>query len=689
MADDKGKCGTCARFRISNSGCTYYKDIMSGVLGPDDKGCNDYLETGSYELGDYVFKAKCDLILVYEGAEPRYPLKISSLDSLMSRKALAKSLGLGEDDVDRLAARILADYNTVVSEKKEKQEAKPATPSEIQKRAAEILETGDPIGYIADTVQIVHHGDRGKVQFAWLATLTPGLGYELNIIAVGRSGVGKSDKLYVVLCTSPDEYVVRLKDCSSKALYYAAKAGVDFHKAIIYFDDVPDAPETVKLLKDLTSENRADPRLWTVTKEREFLDVELKGDFAVFASAIKNLSDEGDQVVRRFVVLNPDESPEENRLVVEKIKGDMRFGRGKRWLPAQFEVAKEITRQIKEADYHVHIPFDFDFPSDGTLARSELKQFAALIWAVAKARFKQRLIMGDVILAEPADFETAVELWNEKQPWKIAENAVAVLKELPEQEPELVYGDDGNVAVYNPEPVTSTTLARKLKEKPRALRDILDHLYNMGYVDRKAIGGRGNPYAYWKGPICVPNGKEPNDLGDSQTPKSLSPIQLKNLENSVNDYYAQIRSQYPELDMEKVHAEYIERAAALIPSFRRNNQKPELSPVSEKNPNDLGDCQTPKSTASFPEPSKSSLDVNDQLSDNNEKKSEFDLNPSVTEANVLGWLRLDWKKGTNEELENKIMTQGYSDGQAAQLREKWLDEGLLGYDPEGFLCWVK
>jgi hypothetical protein len=346
-----------------------------------DAACDKFLEKGAYELGDFVFKIRNNLLLVYEGPEARYALNLSGLSSLQNRKALAKSLGIEEDDVDRLAARILDDHQE--SDKKTRQqEAKPSTPSETQRKALHILETADPIEYIANTIQLIHYGDPGKSKFIWLATLTPGLGYELNLIVVGRTGVGKSDINFSVLCVVPDEYVVRLKECSQKAIYYAVKAGVNLHKSIIYFDDVPDNPETIKLLKDITSENRADPRLWTVSKEREFLDVELKGDFGVFASAIENLSDEGGQIVRRFVVLNPDETLEINRQIIEKIKKDMRYAKGKRWLPPEFEIAKEVTRQIKDADYEVQIPFDFDFPDQGTGTRSEVKQFVALIWAI-------------------------------------------------------------------------------------------------------------------------------------------------------------------------------------------------------------------------------------------------------------------------------------------------------------------
>jgi hypothetical protein len=676
---ERKKCGDCARFKVPDAGCPNYESFSEYVDGcplmdADCAACSDFLEKGAYELGDYVFKVKGQLVLVYEGAEPLYPIKISGLDSLMNRKALAKSLNLDQTDVDRLAAKILADHESAVNEKTKEQEPKPSTPSDIQAKAKAILETGDPIEYVADVVQLIHYGDREKTKITWLSTLY----YELNIVTVGTTGVGKSDLVYAVLCAVPDEYVVRLKECSPKALFYAVRAGVNLDKCTLYFDDVPDDPETVKMLKDITSENRVDPRLWTVTKEREHLDVVLEGNFNVLASAIKTMSDEGDQILRRFVVVNPNEDPEVNVQVMEKIKLGMRLGRGKRWMPPDFDVAKEVTRQIKEADFEVHIPFDFEFPVIGTVARSELKQFMALVCAVAKARFKQRIVSGRMLFAEPKDLETAVALWSQRQSRKISVDAERILEELPGQEPQLTYSDEKEeVMAYSPEPVTSTTLARKLKEKPRDLRDTLDHLFNIGYVDRKAIGGRGNPFAYWKVPLRVQNGKDLNDLGDSETPKSLGPIRLKNPENSINDYYAQMKAQYPELDMEKVHHNYMERIILLNPGFPRNNHKPESSPISEKEANDLGDSETPKSLSSIPEPPKGTSDVNDHFSDNNEDSSKFDLNPSVTEENVLGWLRLNWKGSTEQELDKRLMTQGYTAEQAKRLRVKWLSQGLL------------
>jgi hypothetical protein len=67
--------------------------------------------------------------------------------------------------------------------------------------------------------------------------------------------------------------------------------------------------------------------------------------------------------------------------------------------------------------------------------------------------------------------------------------------------------------------------------------------------------------------------------------------------------------------------------------------------------------------------------------------SEFDLNSSVTEDNVLGWLRLNWKGGTEPEFDELLKSQGYNTEQAAQLRQKWLNQGLLRQH-SGSLVWI-
>jgi len=70
-------------------------------------------------------------------------------------------------------------------------------------------------------------------------------------------------------------------------------------------------------------------------------------------------------------------------------------------------------------------------------------------------------------------------------------------------------------------------------------------------------------------------------------------------------------------------------------------------------------------------------DGSDGILRTSSSRSKFDLNSSVTEENVLGWLRLDWKGGSEAEFDELLQTQKYTAEQASRLRQKWVNQGLL------------
>ena len=66
------------------------------------------------------------------------------------------------------------------------------------------------------------------------------------------------------------------------------------------------------------------------------------------------------------------------------------------------------------------------------------------------------------------------------------------------------------------------------------------------------------------------------------------------------------------------------------------------------------------------------------------------ISETLTVQETLIALKSTWQKGPYSEFDGLIMkTRGCSREEAERLREKWLDEGLIGYDPEGWLVWTK
>ncbi len=478
-------------------------------------------------------------------------------------------------------------------EKKTGGEDEAITPG-AREKALDILKHGNPIEYVGDTVQLMHKGDYELGQYLWLGTLTPELGSREHVIAVGASGVGKSDLIRKVCRCVPPNKRVKLDSASAKSLYYAVKAGVDISGVVFNIDDVdPDDPEQVSLLKLMATDDPEELRHWTLTDDREFTELVCSRRFVVFASTIESLPGKQGQILRRYEVLNPSEDEKALKDTLDYIKGEVRGGRSEESYPPEFEVARAITDEIKNQELKVAIPFNFDFPQQSFEAKTALKKFAALVWAAAKARFMQRIVIGDTLLAQPEDFDLVVKLWGKRQPLKVDEIAMRVLDNLDDQEPMEKYDPEEKQRYWNPAPRTSTTLSRQLGVPPRTVRDKLGHLYDMGLTDRKQAGGRGNPYAYWwAAGVSEKIGnlvKRDKDIRQFVAPQKMLPsLDPNGLVSSLDDYYDQNQTSMNEREKEK-WSEYVGRVSryaslslsSVGENERNNQQSKETTPIEQ------------------------------------------------------------------------------------------------------------
>jgi len=430
-----------------------------------------------------------------------------------------------------------------LAEMKKKLEGPPLS-DDAKAKAMEILEHENPVEFVGKTIQLMHKGDDELGQYLWAGTLTPELGYKLHVLAVGSSGVGKSDLLRKVSRCIPKKYRIKLDSLSPKSIYAATKAGVSLEGAVFYVDDAdPADEEQIKTLKMMATDDPDAMRHWSLDDSRNFESFEVPRNFVVFASSIQSLTDKQGQFLRRYEILNPSE--EETTLIaaLAHIKDDIRAGKAEETYPEEFEVAQAITAEIKSKRFRVIIPFLYEFPQTGFETKTASKKFGALVWAIAKSFFKQRIVVNNTVIAQPEDFELAVKLWAKRQPMKVDAIAMAVLRALGDVEPveSVLTEDHVTTRTWNPEPVTSTTLAKTLKYAPRTIRDKLENLYDMGFADRKGVRGRGNPYAYWRSPRTSEKignlDKQSEGLGlFIISPNSLPSFDQTKLISTSNDY---------------------------------------------------------------------------------------------------------------------------------------------------------
>jgi len=73
-----------------------------------------------------------------------------------------------------------------------------------------------------------------------------------------------------------------------------------------------------------------------------------------------------------------------------------------------------------------------------------------------------------------------------------------------------------------------------------------------------------------------------------------------------------------------------------------------------------------------------------------QKSQKKPISKTLTTQETLVRLRSSWQKGTNEQFEDLAIKAGnLSRNEAYHFRETLMDEGVLGYDPKGWLVWVR
>jgi DNA-binding transcriptional ArsR family regulator len=374
---------------------------------------------------------------------------------------------------------------------------------EAKEKAIAILKEGRALDFVADTVGRLHHGDKDIVQIIWLSSLGVLQEHRIHQLLVGSPGSGKSDTARKVMQTIPAEHKVKLDEASPKALYYAVRDGVNLQGCVIYFDDVSPDKGTIELLKKIASDDPDALRNWTVDDKRQFLNMEIPREVLVVATTIESLSDKQGQLLRRYQILNPDESGEALEGVGEMIKRSGRLTQAIAEPVAidELEISKAIFLHIINANKSVVIPFDFDYKLKRHADKTTLKGFIALVKCHALANYPNRVCVGDIILATREDLEKASELWQSVLGLKVDKIAEQVLNCLPTHEPIFSAENeefDFDIEAGGPSYYRATTIAEKLKIAPRTVRDKLINLYEVGLIDRKKEGGRGNPWVSWR-----------------------------------------------------------------------------------------------------------------------------------------------------------------------------------------------
>jgi hypothetical protein len=360
---------------------------------------------------------------------------------------------------------------------------------ELQK-AHEILETKDPFEFIVNVTSKIHAGDEYAIIIEYISALSSKLTEtKINTWQLGSSGKGKSHLKNTVLKLLPRDMYEVFTSASPKSLFYYVKEyGEDaLSNKLLYIDEVEASKDALPILRSLTGQTEITPRHLSVY-DADLLDLKIKGQRAVWFTSVKTFGTE--QISNRFIHLNPDETLEQDELVLRL--QDKRYREGIRVSEEIFQAARCVTKTIidETEDLDVKIPFRIKWVYKNR--RWLYPIFLAFIKTIAKARYKYRETDSESrIIAQPEDFQLAKQLWKSFEKtiiYRVSDAAMKVLTELSD-DPErgLTHAELSELLPYS---------TKWIGKKCQELQDA--QLIN---AQKRRKEGRGrNEWEYWRAP---------------------------------------------------------------------------------------------------------------------------------------------------------------------------------------------
>jgi hypothetical protein len=282
----------------------------------------------------------------------------------------------------------------------------------VHDKALEVLNTGNPIQFLKDEYKKIHVGDEDQGELlilsigSQLCFNTAGL----NMNFSGQSGKGKTDACEAMGFLLPEGYFIS-KSLSSKALLYMnLKEG-----STVLVDDVDSFNEDMEqIVKSAISHFQSgykhcsvDFKMQGSSKTKEVM---IPPRTIFWLTSVHSSFDM--QVLNRLIKVDVDESPEQNRRILEHVLDCAVTGKYEYTDTFEVEVCREMFLLLKqESPCSVSIPFATQLEKYPQIARN-LKMFLDLVRASAALfQYQRNPSVDRCITATQDDLNRAIRLW--------------------------------------------------------------------------------------------------------------------------------------------------------------------------------------------------------------------------------------------------------------------------------------
>jgi len=458
-------CPNCSKIQESSSG---YPNIGIGELGycePED-GCDGCKWPGNYNSWS---ANKIEKHLKNNISALSNPEIIKVLADLKWTKNLEYTLLLKKvkitGDVKKALEKEIA--------KLKKETKRPETPQKIHEMAIEVLESGDPIRYIAASCgRRVLGADKAFKKLICCISVqnihqSAGLHPKLN----GESGGGKTWAILTFAHHLPEEAVLK-GSMSAKAGYYHS----DGNRVLRILDDYQAGNEDLDTTIKQTSSEFHEPYTHRTVANNKALTLNIGSEQTWAITSVDSSQDI--QVLNRQIPINVNDSEEltkdVNRQTIE------RYGEGE----PQFHVddnvlvSREIFCKLREEGYiNVRVPFYDRIEWFDTSNRRNPSIFMDLLIGItAMNRFQREKDADGYYLATEVDFHMAKELFTERD----AEELVHRLTKRERQFAELL--------AKNKDGMTREEVAKALELSPSRISHLASGDKGKGGLSQKLPG---------------------------------------------------------------------------------------------------------------------------------------------------------------------------------------------------------
>lgn len=275
---------------------------------------------------------------------------------------------------------------------------------ETMKKAIEIMTKGDPIGYILDTWNKFHSGDRpfGYVLLcsSVCSSIVASDGLPINFN--GDSGGGKSHACRSMLHLIPQKWWVR-RSLSDKAIFYSNSIQPNM---IFFSDDTQMSDELKMIFKNSVSDfqEQIEHETVTITRKGELLKAPPR--LTWWLTAVNDIGNV--EVERRCLKIVVEVTPERLRIISDRLQERRQKGEEKYPEYPEVKVCRAIFKELKSKKEKVVWDFRIRF-KDGLSTDTQNMIFEMLVATAFINKYQRRKNNNGEIVATREDFKTVVD----------------------------------------------------------------------------------------------------------------------------------------------------------------------------------------------------------------------------------------------------------------------------------------